>query len=199
MPLMEGAIRPPWKRSSPARARSLHRRRNQAGRVERDARRVPACGDYLGRGPFGPDSAEMSRQAEKFLRAVPPYPQGRYQGRGVVVATSGDRSIAGLYVTIRALRHVGCTLPLQVWHMGLSAKEKGVLAPFQVECVDVDKIRRRHATRRLNGGELKVFAALHSPFEEACSSTPTAIPAVIPNSCSSAKITGARCRFLASG
>jgi len=129
-----------------------------------------SCGDYLGRELFGPDSAAMRRRAEEYIKAVPPYPEGRYQGRGVVVANSGDRSITGLYVAIRALRHLGCSLPIQVWYLGrnavLSAKEKGVLAPFQVECVDVDKIRRRHATRQLDGGELKVFATLHSPFEE---------------------------------
>jgi hypothetical protein len=129
-----------------------------------------SCADYLGRDPFGPDSAQMWRQAEEFLGSVPPYPKGRYQGRGVIIAAGSDRCFPGLYVTIRALRHLGCGLPIQVWYLGrkrgIPAQRKAVLAPFQVECVDAERVRRHHPARRLGGWELKVFAILHSPFEE---------------------------------
>ena len=45
-----------------------------------------------------------------------------YRGRGVVIAGGGDRFFASLYITVRALRHVGCTLPIQVWYMGRKRK-----------------------------------------------------------------------------
>ena len=77
---------------------------------------------------------------------------------------------ASLYVVIRALRHVGCRLPIQVWYLGrndeMPAENKAILAPYQVECVDADEVRLRHPARILDGWELKVFAALHSRFEE---------------------------------
>jgi len=112
----------------------------------------------------------MLRQADAFLAALPDYRDGRYQGRGVVLAGGGDRFFPSLYIAIRALRHHGCRLPIQVWYLGrnreMPAKKKAFLAPYGVECVDADKIRRRHPVRRLDGWELKVFATLHCPFEE---------------------------------
>jgi hypothetical protein len=149
---------------------ALHDRCTIADGKQAKVRSCNSCGDYLRRDPFGPDSAQMSRQAQAFLRAVPPYPQGRYQGRGVVIAAGGDGCFPGSYITIRALRHVGCRLPIQVWHFGrkreMPAKRQAVLARYQVECVDADKVRSDHPARCLGSCELKVFAALHSPFEE---------------------------------
>ncbi len=149
---------------------ALHGRCTIADEKQLGVRGCDGCGDYLSRDPFGPDSAQMSRQAEKFLRTVPPYPQGRYKGRGVIIAAADAGSFPGLYVTIRALRHLGCCLPIQVWHLGrnrgLRGKRQAALAPFQVECVDADQVRRRHPARRLDDWELKVFATLHCPFAE---------------------------------
>lgn len=135
-----------------------------------DDQSCATCLDYLPRDPLGPNSAQMLSQAEKFLAALPAYPHERYKGRGVVIAGGGERFFPSLYVAIRALRHVGCRLPIQVWYLGrnheMPAKLQAILAPFEVECVDADKMRRRYPARRLGGWELKVFAALHSPFEE---------------------------------
>ncbi len=129
-----------------------------------------SCPDYLARDLFGSDSATMRRRADDALRDLPSYPADRYRGRGVVIAGGGDKYFASLYVTIRALRHTGCTLPIQVWYLGrndeMPADRQSLLAPWQVECVDADAVRRQHPARNLNGWELKVFATLHSPFEE---------------------------------
>jgi Mannosyltransferase putative/Methyltransferase domain len=133
-------------------------------------RSCAACADYLPREPFGPNSAQMRRQAEEFLASLPPYPRGRYQGRGVVMVGGGERFFPSLYVSIRALRHVGCRLPIQVWYLGrrkeMPARNKALLAGYDVQFVDGDQVRRRHPARCLDGWELKVFAALNSPFEE---------------------------------
>jgi hypothetical protein len=134
------------------------------------ARRCTACPDYLPRAPSGPGSAAMLRRAEAFLAALPDYPARRYRGRGVVLAGGGDRYFAALYITVRALRHVGCRLPIQVWYLGrndeMPPERQALLAPYGVECVDGDAVRRRQPARRLGGWELKVFATLHSPFDE---------------------------------
>ena len=128
------------------------------------------CPDYLPRAPFGPSSAEMLRRVEELLASMPAYPADQYQGRGVVVAGGGERYFPSLYVAVRALRHVGCRLPIQVWYLGradeMPQDRQALLAPYNVDCIDADAVRRQHPARRLDGWELKVFATLHSPFEE---------------------------------
>jgi hypothetical protein len=140
--------------------------------VDEDSTGIRACArcsDYLPRDPFGPDSLEMLRQAEEFLAAIPDYPSGRFQGRGVVIA-GGGRYFPSLYITVRALRAAGCRLPIQVWYLGrnneLPADWQALLVPHGVECVDGDTVRRQFPARWLDGWELKVFATLHCPFEE---------------------------------
>jgi GR25 family glycosyltransferase involved in LPS biosynthesis len=129
-----------------------------------------SCSDYLPRDPFGPTSMQMAAKADAFLDGIPAYPAGRYQGRGIVIAGGGKRFFASLYVTIRAIRHVGCRLPIQVWYLGsakeMPPKQQALLKPFDVECVDGDKVRQEHPAQHLGGWELKVFATLHCPFEE---------------------------------
>lgn len=135
-----------------------------------DDRDCETCADYLARDPFGPDSSTMRNRADEFLEAVGTYPKNDYRGLGVVIAGGGDRFFPGLYITIRALRHLGCTLPIQVWYLGrddeMPVTRQKLLAPFDVDCIDADWVRRRHPARCLDGWELKVFATLHSSFEE---------------------------------
>ena len=108
--------------------------------------------------------------AADFCAALPPYPAGRFRGRGVVIVGGGARYFPSLYVTVRALRHVGCRLPVQVWFLGrnreMPAPFRRALAPYGVEFVDADAVRRRHPCRILNGWELKPYAILHSRFAE---------------------------------
>jgi hypothetical protein len=111
--------------------------------------------------------------ADRFLAALPEYPAGDFTGRGIVIAGGGPRYFPSLYVTVRAIRHVGCDLPIQVWYLGredeLPAERWRLLEPFGVECVDADAVRERRPCRILNGWELKVYAVLHSPFAEVLS------------------------------
>jgi hypothetical protein len=109
--------------------------------------------------------------ADRFLARLPPYPGTSPGGRGVVLAGGGNRYFPSLYVTIRALRHVGCSLPVQVWYLGREGEMPGghrrLLARWGVECVDATAGHPGRLYRILNGWQLKVFALAHCPFEEA--------------------------------
>jgi hypothetical protein len=111
--------------------------------------------------------------ADRFLARLGPYPAERFRGRGVVIAGGGPAYFPSLYVTVRAIRHVGCSLPVQVWYLGreneLPADRRATLERYGVECVDADAVRERHPCRILNGWELKVYAVLHARFEEVLS------------------------------
>ena len=108
--------------------------------------------------------------SDRFLHRLGEFPAERYRGRGIVIAGGGQAFFASLYVTIRAIRAVGCRLPVEVWFLGRNDEMPDhyarVLTPYDVVCVDGDVVRRSHPCRILNGWELKVFALLHCPFEE---------------------------------
>ena len=89
--------------------------------------------------------------AQQFLAAMPPYPAGRYAGRGAVIC-GGGRYEAGAYVACRMLRQVGWRHPIQVWHRGaaepLSERVRRIPG---VAVVDIEADPAR-AARRIMGG-----------------------------------------------
>ena len=111
------------------------------------------------------------RAADAAVAAAPPYPGG-YDGRGVVIA-GGGRYFVSAYVTVRVLRHVGCRLPVQLWHFAdeLTDPMRDALRPFGVECVDADAVVAREPFPFLTGHwwkgwQLKPYAIAHCPFRE---------------------------------
>lgn len=106
--------------------------------------------------------------SEQFIASIPPYP-GNFTGRGIVICGGGVTYFTCAWVCIRMLRRLGCSLPIQLWHLGareLDARMAALIAPFQVTCVDATEVRKRQPARILNGWELKPYSLLHSPFKE---------------------------------
>ena len=90
------------------------------------------------------------------------FPAGRFAGRGIVICGGGERFYPSVYVVVRLLRHLGCGLPIEVWHLGvdeMSAAMRGLLGEHGAVCVDALAVRRRHPVRRL-GAEVLCAAAL---------------------------------------
>src|SRR3954451_9345490 len=115
------------------------------------------------------DEAELAdhrRRQDQAIRQASPYPEGRYAGRGIVMAAGGPRHFTNAWVTLNVLRRVlGCTLPVQLWYLGpgeMSEQMLDLLRPLDVECVDALEVRQRHPVRRLGGWELKPYAIIHS-------------------------------------
>jgi hypothetical protein len=100
----------------------------------------------------------------------PGCPQDRFSGRGIVICAGGARLFTCAWVEIALLRrHLGCTLPIEVWHIGsgeLGPAMRSLLADLGAETVDALEVARRHPTARLGGWELKAFALMHSRFRE---------------------------------
>jgi ADP-heptose:LPS heptosyltransferase len=143
--------------------RELDRRETRAA-----ARAVKATRDN----PF--DQVSLTSRAvrgalEDFMRGIPEYPGG-FRGRGIVICAGGVKYFTNAWVCLNVLRRVlGCTLPIQLWHLGpreLDERMKALVAPLKVECVDAEALRQKHPARLLRGWELKPYAILHSPFQE---------------------------------
>ncbi len=136
--------------------------------------------DGLGYSPVPPTVREKKEphpliaESHDFAVSIPSYPHGRYSGRGIVIC-GGGKYWPSVYVTVRMIRHVGCTLPIQVWYLGDAERDErytALLSPHGVEVVDALAHPAAAETRGLMGFqgqppfEVKSFAVLHSPFEE---------------------------------
>ncbi len=123
--------------------------------------------------------------ADAYARSITSFPNGTFSGRGIVIV-GGGIYWPSVYVTVRMLRHVGCTLPVQVWYLGEAERDdrySALLAPFNVETVDALAHPAASSTRNLTGFpdpdnrngpmhppfQVKSFAVLHSPFLEVLS------------------------------
>ena len=106
---------------------------------------------------------------DHFIRAIPPYPAERFNGRGIVICGGGSKYFTSAWVCINRLRRAGCELPIQLWHLGkkeMTREMRQLVAPLDVECVDAASMRKKFPARRLGGWELKPYAIVHSPFRE---------------------------------
>ena len=102
------------------------------------------------------------------ITASPPVPQ-HFAGRGIIICGGGPKYLPGAWVTIRLLRHFGCRLPIELWHLGRHEVDRSIeelLAPWNTTCVNAAELRLRHPCRILRGWELKPYALLHSRFRE---------------------------------
>lgn len=96
-----------------------------------------------------------------------------WNGRGIVVV-GGGKYLVCAYVTIRVLRHVGCQLPIELWHLDdeVDAAMEGMLSELGVVCCNAEQHHRdtRSTFRFLptwwKGWQLKSYAIQHSRFAE---------------------------------
>lgn len=91
-------------------------------------------------------------------------------GRGIVICSGGARYFTCAWVAVHMLRHVGCDLPVQFWHLDgeMDDRMRDIVAPLGVSCINANAIARAlvQPPRILNGWELKPFSLLHSSFAE---------------------------------
>src|SRR5262249_14368334 len=120
----------------------------------------------------------------------PPSPPQWKAERGIVICGGGWGFFPSIYVTIRILRHVGCTLPVQVWYLGdrgeFDPRMEAALRPYNVGWVNANALWRDQpgvAIRRANidhGWMLKPFAAAFAPFREVICLDADSYPATDP-------------------
>ena len=67
------------------------------------------------------------------------------------------------------LRHLGCRLPVELWHKGpgeMNSQMEALITPLGVTCVDAYEVAKAHPVRRLYSFELKPYSIINSRFEE---------------------------------
>ena len=120
------------------------------------------------------------------LRSPTPYPDARFEGRGIVICAGGPRYFTCAWVLISILRRVHrIDLPIQVWHLGrgeMSEEMQLLLEELDVEVVDAEAVVARFPARITGGWPLKPYAILHSRFREVLYLDADTVPLVDPRS-----------------
>lgn len=117
-------------------------------------------------------SSQFKKQQDArraFISSIPDYPVDTFSGKGIVIPGGGPRYFTCAYVLIRKLRKLGCTLPIELWHMGpheMDQVMKGLISGYGVDIIDAYERRRTNPIKNLNGWELNAYALLWSKFEE---------------------------------
>lgn len=122
------------------------------------------------------------KKAESFINRMPDYPGG-FGGRGILIPGGGVKYFTNAWVALRMLRKLGCTLPIQIWHLGateIDDRMRAMTLPYDVEFIDAYEIRKAHPIKNLNGWELKPFSILHSRFKEVLLLDADNVPVVNP-------------------
>ena len=118
---------------------------------------------------------------------IPPYPTGRFKGRGVVLATSlGMKYFTQAYVNIRVMRdHLRTKLPIEVMYADDGKVPATALTYLKTTFPDVSFVNMRElkgipADVGLNGFHIKLFALVYSSFEEVLMLDTDNIPVIDP-------------------
>lgn len=107
--------------------------------------------------------------ADEALANIPEFRPEQHQGKGVVICAGGPRYFTNAYVAAKMLRHQGCELPIQFWHLGVVEMDdimRKLVEPLGVTCVDAYEVEKTYPARRLFGWELNPYSIIHSPFKE---------------------------------
>lgn len=116
-----------------------------------------------------PELLRHRAMLDAVCRADFSHPQTRFSGRGIVICAGGERYLPSVYVLVRLLRHLRCTLPVEVWHLGpgeMPDRMRVLLGEHGAVCVDAEAMRRVHPARRPGGWELKCYVLLHCSLAE---------------------------------
>ncbi len=90
------------------------------------------------------------------------------QPRGIVTCAGGGH-LPGAWVLINRLRELGCTLPIEVWHLGpddLRTVWSHLFAQSGATTIDAFAFRPAHPAHKLMGWSLKTYAMALSKFDE---------------------------------
>jgi hypothetical protein len=116
------------------------------------------------------------------VAALPPCPSF-LDGRGIVIPGGGRRYFSSAWVCINILRDLGCTLPIELWHLGeaeIDSEMRALVEPLGVRCIDALHPEMHCRMRKLGGWELKAFAMVHSNFREMIFLDADNVPVVDP-------------------
>lgn len=111
---------------------------------------------------------------QSFLAALPTYPVAKFKGRGILII-AGGAYLEPAIVNIKMLRQFGCTLRIQIWHLGpeeMTPTHRALLEPYAVETRDFKDYVGDESLHPIQSNvgmrlfQLKPLALLHTDMED---------------------------------
>jgi hypothetical protein len=117
------------------------------------------------------EDARFARELAERLSSLSPCPKSSFSGFGIVICAGGAAYFTNAYVLIHVMRHhLGCTLPIEVWHLGkreMSRRMTHLLEQLDVRVVDATEELSAGQADIVDGWQLKSFALMCCRFEKA--------------------------------
>ena len=101
----------------------------------------------------------------RIVRRRPDFPTAKYHGRGIVMCAGGEKYLLNAWVSLSLVRHVKCSLPIELWYLGkdeMTDKRREMFEGLGVDCIDAYSL----TDRKMGGWQSKPFASTHSSFTE---------------------------------
>jgi len=135
--------------------------------------------------PFDRQPLTLEQARVACARFIPTIsaPPPNLAGRGIVMCAGGVRYFTNAWVGVNMLRRLGCSLPIEFWHLGeeeLDDAMGALVAPLGVELRDATAAGLNSSPTPLGGWELKPYAILHSRFREVLFLDADNLPVVNP-------------------
>jgi hypothetical protein len=108
-----------------------------AGNIQRKA---SVIGGILASAVRGIDESKIAA-AREYVASIPTYPSDKYSGRGIVTSAGGASLQLNSYVSLRLIRHLACTLPMECWYDG--EREFDPVFRSALATLDVDYVNAR--------------------------------------------------------
>lgn len=122
----------------------------------------------------------LARMLEKRVKDSQPYPEGKHEGRGIVVSVNAKPGwssgknlpngyFPGAWVLVNELRRHGCELPILFTHLGTPEWDPmltRLVKPLGVTVMDLREQEKSDPWRILAGWESKLAGILWAPFRE---------------------------------
>ncbi|HTI60219.1 hypothetical protein [Mucilaginibacter sp.] len=107
---------------------------------------------------------------ENFVASLSDHPIATGAGKGIIIPGGGEKYFIGAWVLINILREtLGCTLPIELWHLGtdeIPARLVPELQRLNVQCCDAYNEGNAPIIGQMSGWALKPYALLNSRFAE---------------------------------
>ncbi len=88
---------------------------------------------------------KLKASIDEATENVSPFPAS-FVGRGIVVWAGGTAAFTSAWILVQCLRHAGCELPVEFWHIGRHGDDgidltmESLVAPLGVRCLDAGPI-----------------------------------------------------------